>query len=686
MGQLNVSIARYLLGLASLAVVAGSLGVAAVALRRRLLPAQSGALALLSAWVIGVALLVAILELLGTIGLFRLAPVVLACLVAGGAITAWAGTARERARAGPRAPVRAGAFALALAVGALVAAEWANPTLGAYDYGIRTFDSLWYHLPWAAGFAQSGQITPLHFDLQFLLAFYPATGELLHGLGILALGRDTLSPALNLLWLGLALLAAWCIGRPKGRGALSVLGVALVVGAPMMYFSQPGSADDDIVGTFLLLASVALLLGDDGAIVLAGVAAGLAIEIKLSLLAPVFLLTVGMLVTAPRDRRGATAARWLGPLAVAGGFWYLRNLIAIGNPLPWSSFGVLPTPAPPLQQHNTASIAHYVTDSRFWSHFFEAGMASQLGRWWWAILALAVIGPLLCLGRGSSPRLRMLALVALGGLAAYIVTPNSAMGPPGDPVGFAYNLRFAAPPLALALALLPLAPVFDARPRLQWSLGIALGLTLLATVTESSLWPGRHTAAVVGVAMVVLGGGVGLAWVGHRSRYRLGALGLAVAAAAIAAAGYPVQRHYLSARYTFRPSVSHLSGVWAYFRRVHHARVGLAGSYGEFFAYPLTGLDDTNVVRYIAHHGPHGSFTPIASCREWRRAVNRGHLRYLITTPERDFWRPAQLRPAPEGAWTRSDPAAQLLFSRRVTGQPVDVFALHGRLNPASCN
>ena len=40
------------------------------------------------------------------------------------------------------------------------AAEWSAPTLQSYDVGIRTFDSLWYHLPWAASFAQTGHITP----------------------------------------------------------------------------------------------------------------------------------------------------------------------------------------------------------------------------------------------------------------------------------------------------------------------------------------------------------------------------------------------------------------------------------------------------------------------------------------------------------------------------------------------
>lgn len=689
MGPVNVSIARYALGVVALAVVCGSVGAAAVALRRRLLPDFAGAPARLSEAVIGLAVLVAILEVLGTVGLFRLVPVVLACVAAGAGVTAWAARGvRDRERA--RRPLRGGALVLAVVACAAVAAEWSGPALDAYDYGIRTFDSLWYHLPWAASFAQTGHITGLHFDLEFLLAFYPATGELLHGLGVVMLGRDTLSPVLNLLWLALALLAAWCIGRPKGRGAQAVLGVAIVLAAPMMYFSQPGSADDDVLGVFLLLASAGLLMqreaGARAPLVLAAVAAGLAVEIKLSLLAPVFLLTVGVLITEARGRR---AALWLGPLALAGGYWYLRNLVAIGNPLPWSSFGVLATPAPPLQQHNTYSIAHYLTDSNFWSHFFVSGMASQLGRWWWAILAVAVIGPLLCLAPGSSSRLRMLALVGLLGLAGYVVTPNSAMGPDGDPVGFAFNLRFAAPPMALALAVLPLAPVFDRGRRRQAGLSVVLAAVLVATVAEGSLWPGRHTGAVLAVGLVVLGGGVALAGLEALGRPRRGALALSAALAAVvvavAAAGYPVQKHYLTVRYTFRPSVSRLSGVWAYFRKVHHARVGIAGTYAEFFSYPLFGLDDTNRVTYVARHGPHGSFTPITSCREWRRSVNAGHFKYLITTPDRDYWRASQLQPAPEGGWTRSDPAAHLLIRRRVTGQPVEVFVLHGSLSQAGC-
>jgi hypothetical protein len=125
--------------------------------------------------------------------------------------------------------------------------------------------------------------------------------------------------------------------------------------------------------------------------------------------------------------------------------------------------------------------------------------------------------------------------------------------------------------------------------------------------------------------------------------------------------------------------------VWAYFRGVHHAHVAVAGTYGEFFTYPLFGIDDSNRVEYVAQRGPHGSFTPIRTCRSWRASINRGHFRYVLTTPERDFWRPSRLRPGPERAWVARDPAARVVLERQVIGLPIDVFELTGPLDPAGC-
>jgi hypothetical protein len=543
--------------------------------------------------------------------------------------------------------------------------------------GIRGFDSLWYHLPWAASFAQSGSITGLRFtDVEYLTPFYPATAELIHGLGIVLLGRDTLSPGLNLLWLGLALLAAYCIGRPRGVGAATLIGAALAMATTMMDYSQAGSAANDVVAVAFLLAAVALLVND--ALALAAVAAGLAIGTKLTVAAAVLALTVGVIVIAPQGRRLATSARWLGPLIGAGGFWYARNLVAVGNPLPWTSLGgVLPTPAPALQQHTGYSVAHYLTSSHFWSRFAEPALAGGLGRWWYLILAAAILGPLLSLAWPNADRpTRMLGAVALTTLAAYLITPETAAGPNGDPVGFAFNLRYLAPALALSLSVAPLAPPLGSTPAKRTAVVIALTALLVGTIIQPQLWPSSHTAGAIAIAVAALAL-LALA----RTRLVL----LAIASVALLIAGYPLQKHYLSGRYAYKPGVSYLAPVWALFRSVHHSRVGVVGTFGGFFSYPLYGLDLSNRVEYVAEHGPNGTFTPIASCPRWRARVNSAHLDYIITTPARDPWHPRVLGPSPETAWTANDPAARPLYRELVTGQPVVVYRLRGRLDLSAC-
>jgi hypothetical protein len=62
-----MSLGRYLIGVAALLCVLGSLGVGAAAVRRYLLPDWRGAYARLAEIVTGCALLVGIMEVLGTV-------------------------------------------------------------------------------------------------------------------------------------------------------------------------------------------------------------------------------------------------------------------------------------------------------------------------------------------------------------------------------------------------------------------------------------------------------------------------------------------------------------------------------------------------------------------------------------------------------------------------------------------
>jgi hypothetical protein len=277
----------------------------------------------------------------------------------------------------------------------------------------------------------------------------------------------------------------------------------------------------------------------------------------------------------------------------------------------------------------------------------------------------------------------MLGGAALFSLAAYLVTPETAAGPAGDPLGFAFNLRYLAPALTLSLTVLPLAPALSSPP-IRAALTLALAATLTATVAQPQLWPAHIPAAVFTAAgtVLVVGGVIALA------RVTRAPIAIALAAAtaiAIAIAGYPLQRHYLRGRYAYQPGVSYLAPVWALFRTIHDARVGVVGTFGGFFAYPLYGLDLSNRVQYVAQRGPHGSFTPITSCARWRTQLNGDHLNYIITTPARDPWHPKVLSLSPEGAWTASDPAAHPIYSEHALGRPIVVYRIRAPFAPAGC-
>jgi hypothetical protein len=307
-------------------------------------------------------------------------------------------------------------------------------------------------------------------------------------------------------------------------------------------------------------------------------------------------------------------------------------------------------------------------------------LVAGLGPWWPLVLAAVVAGPLLCLlGRDADRMVRALGAVALASVLVYLVTPETAAGPAGDPLAFGFNLRYGAPALVLCLTVLPLAPVFARRRELT---AAGLGIVFLLTALKLRFWSSPYLAGALVVALVCVL--VAIVVAGRPPR-RVLAVGLGVLLAVVVIGGYPWQRHYLDGRYAFNPGVSYLSRVWALFRGIHDARVGVVGTFGGFFTYPLDGVDLSNRVQYVALRGPHGAFTPIGSCTAWRAAVSAGRYQYLVTTPARDPWHPKPLLGSPERGWTASDPAARVVYQHDATGQPITVFKLSGPLNPAGC-
>ena len=97
-------------------------------------------------------------------------------------------------------------------------------------------------------------MTRLHFTIPVSNAvFHPANTELLHSFGMLAYKSDVVSPAVNLGFLVMLLLAAWCVGRPLGVAPATMTGAAVLAGLPHIAGSQAGSAMNDIAaGAFFL--------------------------------------------------------------------------------------------------------------------------------------------------------------------------------------------------------------------------------------------------------------------------------------------------------------------------------------------------------------------------------------------------------------------------------------------------
>jgi hypothetical protein len=644
-----LDLGRYLLGVAEVLLLAGFAWLGGTALRSWLLPRFEGAPAGLASAVLALVLLIWPAELLGTFG--WLGPVPYLLLVGAAGLASWKFTPRQKGDEGPspdtqhravgemclgRAPRPPLPTLIALLIALIAVIHFALEAKSKLSTGMTGFDSTWYHGPFAAGFFQSGDTWDLHFIApQFLAWFYPANAELFHAAGMLAFGRDVLSPLLNLGWFVGCLVTCWCIGRPYRVAPWSLALGAVALSVPALA-DQAGEARNDIVGIFFLLAAVAVALNgerDKRTALVAGLAAGLAAGTKLNFLLPAGVLVVGLALVSPRGERGRSfVASSLAALA-GGGYWYLRNLVHSGNPLPWvHHLGPIDLPAPEqaLGGREAHSVLGYLGDGGVWSDWFLPALHSGLWFLWPLLLLAASGGLILSLVRGVPPQ-RVAALVGLAGALAWLVAPTSASGPEGMPRGFESGLRYLAPALVLGLALLPT--------------GVRRSF-----VPDSGANDRRTFAIRPGWALVAV---------------------LALATAV----GYPVQRHYLESRYE-DPSFTSAPGLnaaFAWARDVSGARIATTSTR----QYPLFGTDLSNRVEFLGVERPHGGFEAAADCRTYRRLLDEGYDYVVATRDREEGGRPPY---PPQARWTEGAGAKVVLRE-----PPTVVFRLEGELDPSAC-
>ena len=193
----------------------------------------------------------------------------------------------------------------------------------------------------------------------------------------------------------------------------------------------------DLFGVTFLLAAVALLLGDrpgpagpisGGALLVAGIATGLALGAKLSFALPVAVLLAGVVAFAPRGGRRRAALLALGPTLVTGGFWYLRDFAYTLNPFPYvHALGPIDLPGPDegLNGGPPFSVAHYLTDGRVWDDWFLPGLRDQVGHVWFVLLGLCLVGIATALWQRRD---RVLLSFAAAALAAPRLLPAHSRG------------------------------------------------------------------------------------------------------------------------------------------------------------------------------------------------------------------------------------------------------------------
>ena len=259
------SFGSYIGGCLAVIGIVAALGLGGYWLRRWIVPEFSGALARLADATIAVALLVVSLELLGTLSILRLGldrRRLHRASGCGAALLGWRKAPRDGDARCAAPQVQTIALLIALGVASFTVAEWTFPSQLSLDQGMFGGDTTWYHMPFAARFAQEHSTVHLHFTDPLRLAawFYPQSSELIHGAAIVLFKSDWLSPLINLVWLAIALLAAWCVGRPYKVGPATLVAAAIVLDSGVMIETQPGEGRNDIMGLAFLIAFAAFLI------------------------------------------------------------------------------------------------------------------------------------------------------------------------------------------------------------------------------------------------------------------------------------------------------------------------------------------------------------------------------------------------------------------------------------------
>jgi hypothetical protein len=429
-----------------------------------------------------------------------------------------------------------------------------------------------------------------------------------------------------------------------------------------------------------------------GAILIAGLAIGIGVGSKLTISGVAVAFAIGTPSLVPRQLRWKAFSVFVGGVAAVAGFWFLRNLIHAGNPLPWiREIGPIHLPGPNrgLEGRDDFTVAHYIftnPSTGLWRQYFLNPIENLLGPLWFLILGGAAGGAILAVWRPRSPAVRLAGAITIVAAIAYLFTPLTAAGPEGHPLAFGINLRYLIPGFALGLALLPLEPrLVPERLRVALLVGGLIALYFTSRNSDANVaWEGQFASVpwAIVIGAVMIGVPLLLAAIARRS----GALAIAAGAwvaLVIAGVGWERQDDYFAHRYDRAEDFRfQLDDAVRWAKPTSDLRIAVAGTSGAYNQYGFYGDDLTNYVQYVGRHLPEADFRAIETCSVFRQAVNAGDYNYLVTTPALDLNAPSTSEPAPERGWVSGDPSVtEVLHTGRVS-----VFRINGELSASGCS
>ncbi len=332
--------------------------------------------------------------------------------------------------AGPANPIAAG-IALALVVVFVL-----PPAIRLLVKGPSySSDDLSYHASSIAHWLVEGKISLVGSSLS---TYYPFNSEILSLWHMFPFHADGLVGLVGIFWIGLLAFTVFSLTRKMDVSlSVSAACLALMIASPVVAASAGRFSAVDFAGAAAMLCALTFFLDSRQPAILSqrrradllygGLLAGFAAGVKVPLAIPGAVILLWLLVS--RGEKRMSAALLTGSaMLVAGGYWYIRNLVYTGNPVYPAESLVFSGPFGTAEQTRTQLvtwIAHRPLDVQQWKFILRSVFDWPLGL---GILAFTgYAGALWALSRrnkGLAPfQMHFLLLLGLIGIVSVLIFP-----------------------------------------------------------------------------------------------------------------------------------------------------------------------------------------------------------------------------------------------------------------------